>query len=509
MVDSYDALNIGGAFQQQIEDFIPRTAQQEMARAVEESLNYSGRLVVESGTGTGKTYAYLVPVVLSGKRAIISTGTKHLQEQIFYRDLPVVLRVLNKTLSAQMLKGRSNYLCRYRHKLNSQQSDLIGRESRFAYDVIDKWASRTVTGDVSEVSDVNEAAPIWKQVTSTADNCLGAKCPDYGNCFVNQARQRAMKADVVVVNHHLFFSDLTLKTEGFGELLPDHDAVIFDEAHVIPDTASNFFGISISSFQLKDLISDIQGAEKEERSAVHFSASIAELEDDLARILAYGSKLKTSSELLVNLKTAKFDGLLEGLLKILDELNSALVLAAPAGEGLAKCQNRCQQFLNGLDLWWEDRNRNGICWFECSKHGFKIHVTPLNVGEHFSKYIEDPGIAWIFTSATLAVGEDFSAFCNEIGLENAETRRWESPYDYRQNAMLFLPPDLPDPREHNFSQALTSTILDVTDASRGNTRSNGQCTFRVRPRGSNCWNSFYKQTIQYCWEHPASGRGWT
>jgi ATP-dependent DNA helicase DinG len=469
MGDSCDALKTGGEFHQQIEGFIPRIEQQEMARSVEESLNYSGRLVVESGTGTGKTYAYLVPVVLSGKRTIISTGTKHLQEQIFYRDLPVVLRMLNETLSAQMLKGRSNYLCRYRHKLNSQQSDLIGKENRFGYDVIDKWASRTDTGDVSEVSGVNEAAPIWKQVTSTADNCLGAKCPDYGNCFVNQARQRAMKADVVVVNHHLFFSDLTLKTEGFGELLPDHEAVIFDEAHTIPDTASKFFGFSISSFQLKDLVSDILVAEKEERSAVKFSTCISELERDLDRILAYCSQLKTPSELLVNLKTAKFDELLEQFLKGVDDLNTALVMAAPAGEGLAKCQNRCQQFLDGLDLWWEDRNRNAVCWFECTQYGFKIHTTPLNVGEHFSKIIESPGVAWIFTSATLAVGEDFSAFCNEIGLENAETKRWESPYDFRNNALLFLPPDLPDPREHNFSQVLTSTILDVTEASSGRT----------------------------------------
>ncbi len=467
MSESYNTLAADGVFHRLIEDFTPRLAQQEMAQAVEDSLNFCGRLVVESGTGTGKTYAYLVPVVLSGKRTIISTGTRHLQEQIFNRDLPVVLKTLNDSVQAEMLKGRANYLCRYRLRLNSRQSDFVGRQSQLDFDVIDKWASRTKTGDVSEVSDVNEESPIWKQVTSTADNCLGGKCPDYANCLVNQARQRAMKADIVVVNHHLFFSDLTLKTEGFGELLPDHEAVIFDEAHSIPDTASKFFGFTLSSFQLKELTKDVLAAEKEEKSAVDFSACITRLEAQIDRIQAHCRRLKNTTEVLANLKNARFDELIGSAVSALEALQNALTIAAPAGEGLLRCQSRCLQIQSHLDLWWENQDSNSVCWFESSNSWFRIHLTPLNVGQHFAKYIDKPGVAWIFTSATLAVKNDFTAFCHEIGLKDAETRRWESPYNFQRNALMYLPADIPDPREAGFSAMLANTILDITQASAG------------------------------------------
>ncbi len=467
MSKSYNILAANNLFHQQISDFTPRLAQQEMAQAVEDSLAFSGKLVVESGTGTGKTYAYLVPVVLSGKRTIISTGTKHLQEQIFNRDLPVVLEVLDKTVSAQMLKGRSNYLCRYRLTLNSQQSDLVGKQYQLEYDVIDKWVSRTKTGDIAEVSDVHEDSPIWKEVTSTADNCLGRKCPDYKKCFVNQARQHAMEADIVVVNHHLFFSDLTLKTEGFGELLPNHEAVIFDEAHSVPDIAAKFFGFSLSSFQLKELTKDVLAAENEEKSAVYFADCIDALEDQVDEIQLYCKHLKNPTEVLDKLKNAQFNELIHNLVARLHDLHTALTVAAATGEGLGKCQNRCVQIQNQLDVWWENRDKNAVCWLEATKSWFRINLTPLNVGKHFSKFIEKPDLSWIFTSATLAVEDDFTAFCGEIGLQDADTRRWESPYDFQRNAMMYLPSELPDPREASFLQALANTILDVTNASNG------------------------------------------
>ena len=467
MSKSYNMLASNNLFHQQIDDFTPRLAQQEMAQAVEQALNFSGQLAVESGTGTGKTYAYLVPVVLSGKRTIISTGTRHLQEQIFNRDLPVVIRVLDKTVRAQMLKGRANYLCRYRLNLNSQQSDLAGKEYQLEYDVIDKWAVRTETGDIAEVDGVDEGSPIWKQVTSTADNCLGRKCSDYKKCFVNQARQRAMKADIVVVNHHLFFSDLTLKTEGFGELLPDHTAVVFDEAHSIPDIAAQFFGFSLSSFQLKDLAKDVLAAEKEEKSTVDFSECIVALEWQVDEFRRYCKRLKNSAEVLAKLKNARFDELIRNLTVSLNVLQTALATASVAGEGLLKCQNRCLQIQNQLDIWWKNRDKNAVCWLETKKSWFRINSTPLNVGRHFSKFIEKPGVAWIFTSATLAVEHDFTAFCSEIGLQNADTRHWDSPYDFQKNALMYLPPELPDPRGANFLSALTATILDVTNASSG------------------------------------------
>lgn len=467
MSESYNALAAEGVFHQNVEGFTPRVAQQEMAEAVEDSLAYSGKLVVESGTGTGKTFAYLVPVVLSGKRTIISTGTKHLQEQIFNRDLPVVLNVLGESVGAELLKGRANYLCRYRHKQHSQQSDLIGKENNLDYDVIDKWAVKTTSGDIAEVSDIPESSPIWRQVTSTTDNCLGGKCPDYNKCFVNQARQRALKADIVVVNHHLFFSDLTLKIEGFGELLPDHEAVIFDEAHNIPDTASKFFGFTVSSFQIKELIKDTLAAEQEEKSAVDFKACVPGLEKQISDIQSYFSKQKITTDILAKLKNKKFETLINALVNGLDELQQALAVAATSREVLLKCQIRCLQFQNQLDTWWESRKNNSVCWLEADKSWFRFNMTPLNVGEYFAEFFDSPGMSWVFTSATLAVGDDFSAFCNEIGLQDSDNRRWESPYNFKKNTLLYLPDELPDPRDPGFDQKLAMTILDVTSASSG------------------------------------------
>ncbi len=467
MSKSYNMLATNNLFHQQLSDFTPRLAQQEMAQAVEDALTFSGQLVVESGTGTGKTYAYLVPVVLGQKRTIISTGTKHLQEQIFNRDLPVVLRVLDKTVRAQMLKGRANYLCRYRLNLNSQQSDLVGKKYQLEYNVIDKWAVRTDTGDIAEVDGVDEGSPIWKQVTSTADNCLGRKCPDFKTCFVNQARQRAIKADIVVVNHHLFFSDLTLKTEGFNELLPDHEVVIFDEAHSIPDIAAKIFGFSLSSFQLNELAKDVFATEQEEKSAVDFTDCIDGLESQVDKIQNYCKRLKNPAEILANLKNAQFDDLITALMQRLNHLHAALDIAADAGEGLKKCRDRCRQMQSQLEIWWENKDANMACWLKAEKSWFRINSTPLHIGSHFAEFIEKPNVSWIFTSATLAVEEDFTAFCDEVGLEHAETRRWESSYNFQKNALLYLPPALPDPRDSNFQHRLAETILDVTDASNG------------------------------------------
>jgi ATP-dependent DNA helicase DinG len=467
IADIGDSLQQGGVFDSAIDSFVPRQVQQEMAVSVMDAINYRGKLVVESGTGTGKTYAYLIPVVVSGKKTIISTGTRHLQEQIFNRDLPVVLGVLGADTKAEMLKGRSNYLCRYRHRLNGQQTDLVGKENALSYDVLDSWVVSTRVGDIAEVTELNESSPIWKQVTSTADNCLGGKCPDYSKCFVNQARKRAMEADIVVVNHHLFFSDLTLKTDGFGELLPQHEVVIFDEAHSIPDIASGFFGFSISNYQIYDLLEDIISAEKDEKSGAEFRKPIARIEQKLNVFQGHMSKLGKDSEILETLRNQKFDELLDDFLDRLNELEDPLASASSVGENLARCLARFIQLSGQLFEWRENRDRNHVCWLESGRSLVRFHQTPLNVGDHFGKYLEVPGISWIFTSATLAVGNDFSSFCNKVGLQEMETRKWDSPYDYLNNTLLYVPADMPDPREAGFADSLCRLILDATRASRG------------------------------------------
>ena len=491
------ALGAHGAFHNFAPAFTPRIAQQEMAAAVEDALAHGGTLVVESGTGTGKTYAYLTPVILSGRRTIISTATRHLQEQIFKRDLPAVAKVLGKSVDAVLLKGRANYLCLHRLAMHTQHADLPvdgngngngnGHESDDDGDgqnargralrTIETWAAATADGDIAEVVDVGEESPIWKDITSTADNCLGGQCPDFQKCFVVKARQRAMRADIVVVNHHLFFSDLTLKAEGFGELLPQHDAVVFDEAHGLAAIASGFFGFSVSGGQLVDLLGDVADAEKHEKSAVKFNAVIRAVKKSLAAVQASVKKFAKYDKGAKNninpaavdfdtLQSSAFDAACGELARALEQFESALDSASAVGENLKRCHERCLSIQSRFDEWLNGRDGNLIRWAEVGTGGrLRLRATPLHVGAKFGEMMARTP-AWIFTSATLAVGDDFSAFCNALGLEDAQTRRWESPYNFRQNALLYLP-TMPQPRERGYADALAAVIGQVVSASRG------------------------------------------
>lgn len=464
---SFDALAPGGVFHRSVTGFVPRAAQREMAQAVDEALDCGGTLVVESGTGTGKTYAYLVPIILSGRRTIISTGTRHLQDQIFNRDLLQVGKALGRPVDAVLLKGRANYLCRYRLKQQTQQSDLIGKAETRSFRLIERWAAATQSGDISEATAVSEGSPLWKEVTSTADNCLGGQCPDFKECFVVKARQRAMQADLVVVNHHLFFSDLTLKAEGFGELLPQHDVVVFDEAHGLAAIASGVFGFSLSSGQITDLGWDLAAAEKAEQSGVDFAAATMLLKQSLKHLQQASKRFIDQSVDFENLQNARFDDACRGLQRALGEFEQALAAAAPAGEGLKRCHERCLLIQERLDTWLSGGDRNLIRWAEVGARWFRFHGTPLQISQRFVEMMERNRAAWIFTSATLAVDDDFSAFCNPLGLQSAQTRRWASPYDFQKNALMYLPTDMPDPRQPGYDEALSGVITGVVNASRG------------------------------------------
>lgn len=464
--DPAKSLSAEGPFNLLRDDFTPRKAQQEMAAAVADTLAHGGVLVAESGTGTGKTFAYLAPIIIGGKRTIISTGTKHLQDQIFHRDLPMVSDILEKPVNAVMLKGRSNYLCRYRLRQNSGQSDLVGKASKVAFNIVERWAVRTVSGDIAEVTEVSDQSPVWREVTSTTDNCLGGKCPDFSKCYVARARQKAMDADIVVVNHHLFFSDLTLKDDGFGELLPSYDAVVFDEAHTIGEIASVFFGFSVSSFQLSDLCRDVIAAEREEKSAVDFAASVPALERAVQFLQANLQPFADQSIDFAAVNSRDFQAALEQLQVCVDQLMAQLELAAPAGEGLEKCWQRCNQIQGLLDLWCEGRDSNLVRWLNVAQRNFRLHATPLSVSQRFGEVMQRAN-AWIFTSATLAIGDDFSAFSGQLGLAHCQHSRWESPYDFANNTLLYLPTDMPEPRDRQYAHRLIEVINEVTDASRG------------------------------------------
>ena len=461
-----EALGPGGPFHEQLEGFRPRISQQQMAEAVAETLSHGGTLVAESGTGTGKTFAYLVPIILGHARTIVSTGTRHLQDQIFNRDLPAVAETLGRNIHAVMLKGRSNYLCRYRLRQSGVQSELIGKSAGLSFDIIERWASRTKTGDIAEVSEISDQAEVWKEVTSTVDNCLGGKCPDFKKCFVTKARQSAMDADVVVVNHHLFFSDLTLKDDGFGELLPNYDAVIFDEAHTLGEIASGFFGFSISSYQVHDLCADIVRAEKEEASGVDFSAVIPPMQRAAEKLQAELIKLEQSSLGLEDVDNPTFREDIEELRECMEHLLQQLETAAIAGEGLDRCYQRGLVLIERLDLWIEGHDRNLVRWINVAQRSFRLEASPLSVRQRFTEIL-GRARSWVFTSATLAVGDDFRAFSTQLGLEQGQHSSWQSPYDFEQNALVYLPTDMPDPRDMLYPRRVAEVILAVTAISQG------------------------------------------
>jgi len=424
-------------------------------------------LVTESGTGTGKTFAYLVPALLSGKKVVVSTGTKHLQEQLFHRDLPVVLTALGLTLRTALLKGRANYLCLYRLHRNDLVDRFQSGEVSSTLTRIRSWAVHTRSGDIAEAEGVAEDAAVWPQVTSTTENCLGSQCEDYDKCFVAKARRNALEADVVVVNHHLFFADLVLREEGFGQLLPAAEAVVFDEAHQLPEIATQFFGQNLSHQQLKGLCRDIVVEEAREQSAVKgLPEGVRKLDKAVADFrLALGPAGRRLSWKQLDSR-AVFNAM-QTLQKELGGLLDILEIAGSHGEGLAQCYRRADALLNRLYEVTDADSQDHLSWIETDKYGFRLHVTPLNVARDFRPVMDAIPRAWIFISATLAVNGDFSLFCRQLGLEDARTGCWDSPFDYAQQGLMFFPVGMPLPSDPAYVPSMLEYAIPVIEASQG------------------------------------------
>lgn len=473
----------GGSLARHIDGFRPRAEQQRMAAAVEQALQARTRLVVEAGTGTGKTFAYLVPAILSGLKVIVSTGTKNLQEQLFFKDLPVVQVALGRPLRTALLKGRSNYLCLYRLEL--AESRQGGRNAHHARELhaIRQWSVRTHSGDISEVEAVREDASVWPSVTSTADNCLGSECPRFGDCFVVKARRRAQDTDLLVINHHLLLADLSLREDGFAEILPGVDGVIVDEAHQLAQVASQFFGASVSARQLSDLARDARA------EYLRVAGDMPELEDLLRTLddevevadramgdqgfrLAWG-------EALGRPLIAELLGRLQGALA---DVTEALDAVSERGRGLEQCHRRARSLLQTLQLMAgsesdeaepesdseEQAQRPGelIRWMENFRRGFIFHTTPMDVAPLFARVFAEP-VSWVFTSATLAVDARFDHFCATLGLQETTTLALDSPFDYRRNALLWLPAGLPDPNSAQFTRCALECLQPLLAATPG------------------------------------------
>lgn len=468
MRDLHRILGVEGPFARCLPGFRPRQAQAELAQAVKHAIDGRSCLVAEAGTGTGKTLAYLVPAALSGKKVIVSTATKTLQDQLFRKDLPLVRQALAVPFKAVLLKGRANYLCPYR--LQNTLGFKAGYGSREAHDLeaIRRWSKITRTGDIAEVIDVPESSLLWPSVTSTGDNCLGQECPRYDDCFLAKARRSAQDADILVINHHLLWADWTLKNDGFGELLPDCEAIVVDEAHQFVESAAQFLGLSISSRQLNGLADDILVERLKNAKDMPRLLEEAELLEQLTAELrqALGEPSRREAWHRVAGDPAVTEKLVE-LRRHLHDLESILKEAAVRSKGLESCWKRCTELGTRLETFGKDEGSEAVRWFEVYKHSFSLNRTPLAIAGEFARFRKHSQAAWIFASATLTVSGRFDHFVGQLGLAGAECRAWDSPFDYRNRCLLFLPPGLPDPAAEGFTEAVVRAALPVLKASRG------------------------------------------
>ena len=451
----------------EVASFRPRAQQREMALAVAEAIRDNALLVVEAGTGTGKTFAYLVPALLAGGKVVISTGTKNLQDQLFQKDLPMVRDALKAPVSVALLKGRSNYVCHYHLELAQSNGLFKTREDVKHLAKIVHYAKVTQSGDRSGLADVPENAPIWMHVTSTRDNCLGQECPQHDECFVLKARKEAMEADVIVVNHHLFFADVMLRDEGVAELLPACNTVIFDEAHQLPETASLFFGKSLATSQLFDLATDTRvEALTSARDFAPLPVACDELEKAARDLrLAFKKEGRMAAEATANIK--EFAPALKALDEKLCKLSGLLEKQAERSEGLENCWQRAQELAGQLTHWQDNDVPETVRWLEVFHHSLQLNSTPLSIADIFAKQIGGHPRAWIFTSATLAVKQNFSHYQNAMGLTEARTACWDSPFDYPEQALLYVPQNLPEPNTEGYTDAVVQAALPLIEASRG------------------------------------------
>ncbi|HET8611039.1 MAG TPA: ATP-dependent DNA helicase [Burkholderiales bacterium] len=451
-----------------VDGYRARPLQTEMAQAVADAIQASTVLVAEAGTGTGKTFAYLVPALLSGGKVVISTGTKTLQDQLFDRDIPTVRAALKVPVTIALLKGRANYVCHYHLERVQAEGRLVRREDAAHLSRIARFAATSTTGDKSDLAEVPEHAGIWPSVTSTRDNCLGSNCPHYGKCFVMEARRQALAADVVVVNHHLFFADVMLRDEGVAELLPACNTVIFDEAHQLPETASLFFGESTSTSQLIELARDSRleaaATAKDFVALPEGAAALDKAARDLRLSLRETNARMTLGTIAGN---QAFTAALATAAEKLDVLVQLLESQAERGEGLRKCWQRATALREQIGRWRDDDDDDRVRWLEVFSHALQLNATPLSIADVFRRQVDEHARAWIFTSATLAVGGDFSHYCGELGLADAHTVAWESPFDFAHCALLYAPRGMPAPNTPAYTPAVIETALPLIAASRG------------------------------------------
>ncbi|GHG02704.1 ATP-dependent DNA helicase [Thalassotalea marina] len=448
--------------------YLPRQPQIDMALEVELAIENQTSLVVEAGTGTGKTFAYLIPALLSEKKVIVSTGTKNLQEQLFHKDIPLLKQAMATNAQMALLKGRANYLCIYRLELYQNERGQLDAQTLADYVKVKQWSTQTHSGDIGELVDVPEDSAIFPYVTSTVDNCLARDCPHIDDCYLVHARKKAIDADVVVVNHHLFFADMALKDTGFGELIPQADVVVFDEAHQIPDIASEYFGQAFSTRQILELCSDLiqlyhtsltdvkqlgKAAEKLQKTAQEF------------RLLFNHDPERGNWREMISLPRIK--RCFENLKTDLDFVYQVVKLCVSRNEAIDHCFERAVSILAQYDIMANVEQFGVSYWYETTRRHVVLHLTPLSVADKFQHYIEQSNAGWIFTSATIAVDGGFNHFTQQLGIESAATLLVDSPFDYLQQSQLIVPRYLPEAHKAERAQALANVAKPLIAASKG------------------------------------------
>jgi ATP-dependent DNA helicase DinG len=457
-----------GPFARAIDGYRVRGQQLEMAERIAEAIRNNAVFIAEAGTGTGKTFAYLVPALKSNGKVIVSTGTKTLQDQLFNKDLPLVRDVLKAPVRIALLKGRANYVCPYHLQRSLADGRFLTREDAADARRISVFAKTTQSGDKAECVEVNENSPVWQHVTSTRDNCLGQECPDYKECFVMQARKEAMAADLVVVNHHLFFADVMLRDEGMAELLPACNTVIFDEAHQLPEVATLFFGDSVSTAQFLDLARDARNeALTNARDCLDLPVASKALEKaakDLRLAVGIDAGRFSAGQLL---EKPEFAPALQDLLEEIAKFAAILETQAERAEGLEKCWQRATELVQRLSQWQKPADAGYVYWGEAFTHSLQLNATPLDVANIFRKQMGGHPRAWIFTSATLAVQGKFHHYCAELGLGDPDSACWHSPFDYGEQAVLYAPLGMPDPNDWAYTEAVVDAAWPAVKAAGG------------------------------------------
>ena len=499
---SREALSEGGALARQLDAFVPRAAQQRLTAAIADAFQQRDVLLAEAGTGTGKTFAYLVPALLSGLKTIVSTGTRALQDQLYHRDLPRVRAALGVGHRAALLKGRANYLCRYRLDQARGEPRFSSPEQVAQFQRIVTWSGRTRHGDMAELDGLADDSPLLPMVTSTVDNCLGSDCPFWSDCFVVQARQRAQEADLVVVNHHLLLADLALKQEGFGEILPGAQAFVIDEAHQLPELAANFFGEGFGMRPWQELARDclaecrsVAGAQATlQQPVATLELSLRGLREAMEMLPPRGTRWRA---LAVPEVADGFDAVAAALAQLRD----ALAVLREASPGLDACHARALEGVSRLSRWLDESTvgaaddwdfeapaaaatvaadggaadslfpgsnpANDVLWYELTPRGFRCQRTPMDVSGPLREHRQRSMAAWVFTSATLTVDGGFDHLAKRLGLDDPDTLLQPSPFDWQQQALCYLPRQLPDPASRGYGAALIAALRPVLEASNG------------------------------------------